>query len=76
MAKVASSATLSKDHLNTVEYNIAPPLGVAITLPVEGGEYDGMVVYVGVSAFADPSRDWARLVRRIAAALTLGEVKR
>lgn len=67
---------LSKATL-TVEHHITPPLAVAITLPVEGAEHDGIVVYVGVGALAKFSRpgvrdaEWEQLVRIVAERLTL-----
>jgi len=42
--------TLDKNHLNQVEYNISPPLAVAITIPVTGRE--GIAIYVAQSAFS------------------------
>jgi len=42
--------TLDKNHLDQVERNIAPPMALAITIPIVGRE--GIVIYVAQSSFS------------------------
>lgn len=60
---------LDKAHLDQVEYDIRPPMAVAITIPVD----NGVVIYVAATPFQqhmEPGRYHAR-VRQVAEALQL-----
>lgn len=67
---------LDKSHIDTLEHNIQPPMGIAITLPVEGVGMEGFCVYVVASSFSQDLLnrkhiDVVRALKSIAANLTL-----
>jgi hypothetical protein len=67
---------LDKSHIDQVEHGIAPPMGLSITLPVDGTRFPSMRVYVAVGPF-DPNLKDAKFsdvleqLKSIAANLTL-----
>lgn len=63
-------ASLDKSHVDEVERNISPPMGLAITIPVDGLPGGGSVyVYVCSSPFGPPSS--VEVVRALAKRLEL-----
>ncbi len=67
---------LDKSRIDTLEHNIRPPMGIAITLPVNGAGMEGFCVYVVASSLSEDLLnrkyiDVVRTLKSVAANLTL-----
>lgn len=58
-----SAHNLDKSHIDQLEVNIRPPLGMAITIPIDG--LPGYAIYVSASAFLLGDKAHAEVERNL-----------